>query len=115
MEAKRGSCFLLGKGGWFLWRLLSTNSIFIFFSEIQASSLAVQLRIIYRDVFGKLKTDFAKQIKTVLLCSLLAALLKTWPSALVSVRQFNKGRLGSQKLLFSIEFMACETEMGRRI
>lgn len=75
----------------------------------------MQLRIIYRDVFGKLKTDLAKQIKTVLLYSFLAALLKTRPSALVSVRQFNKGSLGSQKLLFSIEFMTCETEMGRRI
>lgn len=75
----------------------------------------MQLRIIYRDIFGKLKTDLAKQIKTVLLYSFLAALLKTWPSALVSVRQFNKGSLGSQKLLFSIEFMTCETEMGRRI
>lgn len=30
-------------------------------------------------------------------------------------RQFNKGRVGSQKLLFSIEFMVCETEMGSRI
>lgn len=70
--------FFWGKGGWFLWRLLSTNSIFFFFfPEIQASSLAVQLRIIYRDVFGKLKTDLAKQIKAVLLYSFLAALLKT--------------------------------------
>lgn len=30
VEAKRGSCFLLGKGGWFLWRLLSANFVFFF-------------------------------------------------------------------------------------
>lgn len=30
VEAKRVGCFLLGKGGWFLWRLLSTNYLFFF-------------------------------------------------------------------------------------
>lgn len=74
----------------------------------------MQLRIIYRDLFGKLKTDFAKQSNTILLYSFSAALLKmTIHSG--DCRQFNKGRVGTQKLLFSIEFMVCETEMGSRI
>lgn len=92
--------FFWGRVGGFFggyWALILY--LFIYFSEIQASSLAVQLRIIYRGVFGKLKTDLAKQIKTVLLYSFLAALLKTRPSALVSVRQFNKGSLGSPKVI----------------
>lgn len=50
---------------------------FFFFSQIQACSIAAQLRIIYRDLFGKLKTDFAKQSKTILLSSFSAMLLKT--------------------------------------
>lgn len=30
-------------------------------------------------------------------------------------RQFDNRKVGSQKLLFFIEFMACETEMGSRV
>lgn len=94
--------------------MVSLEVIFLF-SQIQACSIAVQLRIIYRDLFGNLKGDFVKQSKTILLYSFSAALLKKWPSTLVIVGSLIKERFGSQKLLFSIEFMVCETKMGSRI